>query len=208
MHFIPTYVLAAFLSGLAAPSPSMIARAEDPARAARTAPPLQEAGTGASREPGGLERSMILKAGTEVSLAFAQSLSSKHASVGERVELRVTENVLADGAIVIPAGARVLGTVVEGKKDERYGNAKRLAVRIDYISVKGRRIGLSGEQERKARTSIGPAAAATLGLGLSGLLIYMGHREAWIREGTPAVGYVDEDLAFPPADPAPGPDRP
>jgi len=41
-----------------------------------------------------------------------------------------------------------------------------------------------------------PAAAAAIGLGLSGLMIYLSNREAWIREGTPAKGYIAEDVTF------------
>jgi hypothetical protein len=35
-------------------------------------------------------------------------------------------------------------------------------------------------------------------LGLSGFLIYMNQREAWIREGTSAIGYTEEDMVFTP----------
>jgi len=155
-------------------------------------------------EPGGrgaegaglVSDAVILKGGTEVKLTFAQSLSSKHAAVGERVELRVAENIQADGTVVVQAGARVLGTVVQGKKNEKYGNSKNLAVRVDYIVVRERRVRLTGERQEKAKTNIGSATAATVGLGLSGLMIYMNQREAWIREGAPAAGYIAEDVVF------------
>ncbi len=140
--------------------------------------------------------SVVLKSGAEVNLVFAQSLSSKHATMGEKVELRVAENVLVDGIVVVPAGARVLGTVVQGKKNEKRGNSKNLAVSVDYIVVKDKRIKLTGEQQQKAKSNIGAATAATVGFGLSGLMIYMNNREAWIREGDPAKGYVAEDVVF------------
>jgi len=141
---------------------------------------------------------IILKKGSEVRIAFAQSLSSKHATIGEKVELRVTENVLVDNNIVIPKSARAIGTVTTGKKNEKRGNSKELAVRIDYIVVKEKRISLTGIQQQKPKTNIGAATAATIGLGLSGLMIYMNQREAWIREGTPAIGYTAEDVTFMP----------
>lgn len=147
---------------------------------------------------------VILKGGTEVKLAFAQSLSSKHAAIGERVELRVADDIQADGNVFVPAGARVLGTVVQGKKNEKYGNSKNLAVSVDYIVVRGRRIRLTGERQQKAKTNIGSATAATIGLGLSGLMIYMSQREAWIREGTPATGYIAEDVVFRKSELVPG----
>lgn len=159
--------------------------------AAQQEPEVQDA-----EDIAGAPDSVILRSGTVVNLVFAQSLSSKHAVMGERVELRVSEDVRVDRTVIVSEGARVLGTVVQGKKNEKYGNSKNLAVRVDYIVVKGRRIHLTGEQQQKPKTNIGSATAATIGLGLSGLMIYMNNREAWIREGAPAVGYVAEDVIF------------
>jgi hypothetical protein len=156
----------------------------------------QESKAEEANDHGGLQDAVILRSGTAVTLTFAQSLSSKHATMGEKVELRVEENVKVDHIVVVPAGARVLGTVVQGKKNEKYGNSKDLAVSVDYIVVKGKRIKLTGEHQQKAKTNIGSATAATIGLGLSGLMIYMSQREAWIREGTSAKAYVAEDVIF------------
>lgn len=142
--------------------------------------------------------SIVLRKGAEVKIAFAQSLSSKHATIGEKVELRVTDDVLADNTVVIPKGARAIGTVTTGKKDEKRGNSKELAVRIDYIVVKEKRIPLTGMQQQKSKTNAGAATAATIGLGLTGLMIYMNQREAWIREGTQTIGYTAEDVVFTP----------
>jgi hypothetical protein len=140
----------------------------------------------------------VLKKDSEVKLAFAQNLSSKHAAAGEKVELRVTEDVMAGNIVAIPKGARVIGTVTFGKKNEKYGNSKALAVCIDYIVVKDKKIRLTGMQQQKAATNIGTATAATIGFGISGLMIYMSQREAWIREGTPITGYTVEDEMFMP----------
>lgn len=141
---------------------------------------------------------ILLKKDTEVKIVFAQTLSSKHSTVDEKVELRVAEDVRVGDTIVIAKGTRVLGTVTSGKKNEKYGNSKILAVRIDYVAVKDRRIPLTGMQEQKPNTNIGVAAVATAGLGFSGLMIYMNQRESWIREGTPVVGYIAEDVVFTP----------
>jgi hypothetical protein len=139
---------------------------------------------------------IVLKKGTEVKIAFAQSLSSKHATIGEKVELRVTEDVRVAEKVAIPKGARAIGIVTTGKKNEKRGNSKDLAVRIDYIVVKEKRIPLTGMQQQKPKTKVSSATAATIGLGLSGLMIYMNQREAWIREGTPAIGYIAEDVVI------------
>src|SRR3954470_19505017 len=136
----------------------------------------------------------LLKAKTEVKLAFAQSISSKHAFTGEKVELRVVDDVKVGDLVVIAKGARVLGTVVQGKKNEKRGNSKDLAVSVDYILVDGRKVKLTGTQEQKAKTNPSAATASAIAFGLGGLLIYMDSRESWIREGAPATGYVAEDV--------------
>ena len=198
MRFIATFVLGAIaLSNPGAvPGSSLVVLAQARQQSPEDNAAQQGSKAEEAKDPGGLQGAVILKSGTEVKLMFAQSLSSKHATVGEKIELRVEEDVRVDHTVVVPAGARVLGTVVQGKKNEKYGNSKNLAVSVDYIVVKGKRIKLTGEHQQKAKTNIGSAAAATVGLGLSGLMIYMSQREAWIREGTSAKAYVAEDVIF------------
>jgi hypothetical protein len=141
-----------------------------------------------------VEVSELLKAKTEVKLIFAQSISSKHAFTGEKVELRLADDVKVGDLVVIAKGARVLGTVVQGKKNERRGNSKDLAVSVDYILVDGMKVKLTGVQEQKAKTNAGAATASAIAFGLGGLLIYMDSRESWIREGTPVTAYIAEDV--------------
>ena len=140
----------------------------------------------------------LLKAKTEVKLIFAQSISSKHAFTGEKVELRLADDVKVGDLVVIAKGARVLGTVVQGKKNEKRGNSKDLAVSVDYILVNGKKVKLTGMQEQKAKTNAGAATASAIAFGLGGLLIYMDSRESWIREGTPVKGYIAEDVELMP----------
>ena len=193
MKFLALLILYAVLMNLAGAFPRM-------SLAALTPVPAQEQEPGDDANQGGLPDGVSLKSGTEVKLVFAQSLSSKHAAMGERVELRVAEAVRVNSTIVVPEGARVIGTVVQGKKNEKRGNSKDLAVRVDYVVVKDRHIRLTGERLQKAKTNAGAATAATIGLGLSGLMIYMNEREAWIREGNPVLGYVAEDVVFTPSE--------
>jgi hypothetical protein len=198
MRFVTTFVLSAVIlinPGMV-PGLSFVVLDQAPMQNPEDGAAQQGSEAEEANDRGGLQDVVILRSGTEVKLMFAQSLSSKHATVGEKIELRVEEDVNVDHIVVVPAGARVLGTVVQGKKNEKYGNSRDLAINVDYIAVKGKRIKLNGEQQQKAKTNIGSATAATIGLGLSGLIIYMSQREAWIREGTPAKAYIAEDVVF------------
>jgi hypothetical protein len=198
MRFVTTFVLSAIAltNAVVVPGSSVGALAQAWPQNPEDGAAQQGSEAEEANDRGGLQDAVILRSGTEVKLMFAQSLSSKHATMGEKIELRVEEDVRVDHTVVVPADARVLGTVVHGKKNEKYGNSKDLAVSVDYIVVKGTRIKLTGEHQQKAKTNIGSATAATIGLGLSGLMIYMSQREAWIREGTSAKAYVAEDVIF------------
>jgi hypothetical protein len=198
MRFVATFVLGAAILINPGMVPGLSVGVLAQARTQNSENGVAQQGSKAEEvtDHGGFQDAVVLRSGTGVTLTFAQSLSSKHATMGEKVELRVEEDVKVDHTVVVPAGARVLGTVVQGKKNEKYGNSKDLAVSVDYIVVKGKRIKLAGEQQQKAKTNIGSAAAATIGLGISGLMIYMSQREAWIREGTSAKAYVAEDVIF------------
>ncbi len=145
-------------------------------------------------ETGNAVEQVLLRKDTEVKIVFAQSLSSKHATIDEKVELRIAENVMAGDSVAVPKGARVIGTVTMAKKNEKYGNSKNLAVRIDYIALKDKKILLTGVKEQNPKSNVGVATAATIGLGISGLMIYMNQRESWIHEGTQVVGYIAEDV--------------
>lgn len=135
---------------------------------------------------------------TEVKLRMAQSLSSKHAVIGERVELTVAEELAVDGWVVVPKGTRVLGTVKVGKKRERVDNSHDLLVEIDYIAMSGKHVKLGGRQAGQGKVNKGAAVASTAALGLSGLLLAMDARTAQIPEGTIVKAWVDEDVELPP----------
>lgn len=121
--------------------------------------------------------------GTPIKLKFAQSLTSKHVVVGDRVEMAVAEDLMVDGWVVVPQGTRVLGTVTVGKKKEKYGNAHDLGIQIDYIAMGDRHVKLGGQHSAKGKAGTDTLVAGTFFLGLSGLLIAQENREANIPRG-------------------------
>lgn len=142
--------------------------------------------------------SIRLARGTEVQLRMAQSLSSKHAVVGERVELTVAEDLVANGWVVVPKGTRVLGTVKVGKEKEKPGNSHELVLEIDYIAMGDRHVKLGGREATKGKVNKGTVAASTVAFGVVGLLVSLNARTATIPEGTILPALVDEDIDLPP----------
>lgn len=134
---------------------------------------------------------------TPIKLKFAQSLGPKRAVVGERVEMTVAEDFVADGWVVVPGRTRVLGTVTTGKKKEKAGNSHDLALEVDYIAMGERHVKLGGRQFAKGRTSVDTKVASTIFLGLTGYFLAREARAVTIPEGTVLMAWVDEDIDLP-----------
>jgi hypothetical protein len=114
----------------------------------------------------------ILKEGTEVSLKLAQRLTSKGAVVGEPVELALADDLTVGDAIVVKKGARVLGTVLEGKESEKKSaEAYQLKIRVDFLKAGDVKIKLRGEEAAAGNRNKKAMAAGAVALGVSGLLL-------------------------------------
>ena len=144
-------------------------------------------------------KTVLLAEGTEVSLKLAQRLTARNAVVGEPVELMLAEDLRVGKAVVARAGARVLGTVVEGKATEKRGKAKSLKIRLDFLKVGEARVKLRGEKaadRKSADYKKGEVAAATIIFGVVGLIAGTGSHWA-ILEGTPVAAFVEEGIELP-----------
>src|SRR5438045_2473628 len=72
-------------------------------------------------------KNITVPAGTDVVLAFDQSLTSKHARVGDPVKFHVVDNVMVSGKTVIKAGTPVNGLITKVEKRKHFGvNAKMM----------------------------------------------------------------------------------
>ncbi|MBK6299392.1 MAG: hypothetical protein IPF48_16585 [Sphingomonadales bacterium] len=71
-----------------------------------------------------------LPEGAEVRVATIDELSSKTASAGDTIYMRVIDPVRHNGVIVIPDGARVIGTVVSVRKRALPGD--RASLRLPH----------------------------------------------------------------------------
>jgi hypothetical protein len=69
---------------------------------------------------------VILPASSVIGLQMESTVSSERAHLEDRVEARVTRDVLAAGRVAIPAGARVLGSVTMVDKGGKVKQAARL----------------------------------------------------------------------------------
>ena len=154
------------------------------------APPVQSA------DPKPAE-TVALKEGTEVSLKFAQNLTSKAAVAGQPVELVLAEDLKVFDHVVVKQGARVLGTVTSGKESEKKRQeAKLLAIRVNFLQVGANRIVLRGEKAAEGKRNKDAMVVGTIFFGVSGLIATSGKHYV-IPEGAPLKAYVDQDTELP-----------
>ena len=136
-------------------------------------------------------RAIVVPEGTELSAVTTTALSSKTAAEGDRVSLRVEEDVRVDGVVVLAKGAMVRGTVSEAKAAGRMGRGGKLNLRIETTSlVDGQRIAVRSTKAKAGDDATGTTVALTVLFGPVGLL--KKGSDAVIKEGTPLVLFTDE----------------
>ena len=115
-----------------APSREPSAATSAPARAGTLAPePSIAEASPAPAKPVFVE--VVVPASSVVGLNVVTSLTSETARVEDRVEARVTRDVLADGRVAIPAGTRVIGDVTLVERGGKMKDKARLGVRFHTL---------------------------------------------------------------------------
>jgi hypothetical protein len=76
---------------------------------------------------------VVVPGSAVIGLQVDRSLSSETARVEDRLEARVTRDVMADGHRAIPAGSRMLGSVVLVDRGGKMKDAARLGVRFHTL---------------------------------------------------------------------------
>jgi type IV secretory pathway VirB10-like protein len=76
---------------------------------------------------------LILPASSVIGLQLESTLSSERARLEDRIDARVTRDVLAAGRVAIPAGSRVLGSVTFIERGGKVKERARLGVRFHTL---------------------------------------------------------------------------
>ena len=82
-------------------------------------------------------------AGTAMIVTLDQSVSSKDAQVGQKVDGSVAQDVVANGKTVIPKGSRVSLSVASAQASGRLQTPAKLWLKIDSIIVNGKTYSVS-----------------------------------------------------------------
>lgn len=82
-----------------------------------------------------VEDGFVVDEGTRVPLSMINSVSTKHAAMGDRIYLETVFPILSNGRIVIPPGSYVAGTVTQIKRPGRVKGKGELFVRFDSLTL-------------------------------------------------------------------------
>ncbi len=129
MHTFASLVCVAALGVLAAQAQDSVSR-KPKAEAATT-----EGEAAVSDAPKKASVSFIVEPGTHVPLSLINSVSTKHATEGDRVYLETVFPILVNGRVVIPPGSYVAGTITQVKRPGRAKGRGEFFVRFDMLTL-------------------------------------------------------------------------
>jgi hypothetical protein len=124
--------------------------ANAPAPAPRTPPPPQV---------------ITLPAGTEIRVRLDQDLSSKDSQPGEAFSATVSDDVTANGTVIIPKDSRADGTVVDAKGLGKFKGGALLAVKLDRVHTRWGTYPVETSSISQAEKGKGKRSAAFIGGG-------------------------------------------
>ena len=124
--------------------------------------------------PGGQQAGLpvTVPAGSMLRIRINRGLDSNHIQPGERFDGTVLTDVIAGGAVAIPRGATVQGTVVDAKKAGVFKGHGELALQIENITLGGNVYPLPTQVwQREGRDKTAGTVNSALGLGVLGAIV-------------------------------------
>ena len=148
----------------------------------------------------------ILRVGTVVPLRLSEELTTKGKKlrVGHRFHLEVSEPVMVNGVVVIPAGSPAVGEITDIRNKGMWGKSGHLGARVLYVTVNGRQIRLSGAFDDKGVAG-GVGAVAVSAIVFLPAGFFMTGTSALVPVGTIIKAFTDEDVPLAMAAAAPAP---
>jgi hypothetical protein len=140
---------------------------------------------------------IVVAKDTMVRLMVLNEVNTNSAKPGDRFVLRVDENVVVNGATVIPVGSKAYGEVTRIKANGAVGKAGSVGAKLLYVELGEDRIPISGEGESKGRKEGGGVVMASAIWGPFGLLMKGGPGK--LKAGHIFNGYIPDDLLYDPA---------
>lgn len=150
-----------------------------------------------SSSPAVETETLLIPGNTLVDMELLQEVSTSRSKPDDFFSLVVSEAVLVDGRIAIPAKARAVGQVIDAQKSSVFGQPGKLLITIRYVEFDGQRVPmrLFRPSRGKDHTSEAMAAGCVPLVGLFALFVQGG--EVVLPPGTVITGKVARDSAVP-----------
>lgn len=130
--------------------------------------------------------------GTLIKVENTMLLDSGKEKAGNTVEFILSEPITSGDKVVIPKGARVVGTITEASPSKMAGRKGKLNFSIDYLYLpeSGKPVKLRAQQggDGKSRSNAVIAAA----LVVNPLFLAVKGKNIVVQPGTPFDVYIDE----------------
>jgi hypothetical protein len=135
---------------------------------------------------------LVVPSSSVIGLQVETPVSSDRAQVEDRVDARVTRDVLAAGRVAIPAGSRVIGAVTIVERGGKIKERARLGVRFHtVVMADGRQVPLRTEAIlREGDAPTGESARKIGGAAMGGAILgaIMGGKKGAIIGGATGAG--------------------
>ena len=112
---------------------------------------------------------IVLDAGTSIEISVDQTVSSKDNNSGDRFEASVAEPVVVGEKVVIPKGAKAMGTVTESKSAGRFKGNAAISIALSSLTINGKKYEVHSSEVtesgkgRGKRTAEGAGGGAVVG---------------------------------------------
>ena len=145
-----------------------------------------------------------LTEGTEMVLRLEDTLSSKTANEGDRITVTLVDDVALPNGVVLKAGYRGVGEVVEARSNGAMGKTGKVNIRINYLKVGEQRIRLRGAKSAQGDHRTGTQVVTVVLVGV--FAGFVKGKNITIPKGTMITAFVDQDVEL--ARPFPAPPQP
>lgn len=153
-------------------------------------------GSMSMKTPGSVKTSgnAMLAGGTAVRLEFVTSVNSKTADVGDKIELRLTDDIRDGNTVLVAKGAKAEATITEADKTGIGGAPGNIVFQVNSMNVDGKTIPLKGTASLEGDPKQPNAAMLIPVVGF--FTLFRHGKNAEIKAGTPMTAYVAADTSL------------
>ncbi len=141
---------------------------------------------------------ILLARGTAVPLVFASDVSSKTAEIGDKISLRLADDLKVGDVVVAKKGSSAVATVTEVDKTGMGGMPGEVAFQVNSLQAGNTAIKLTGGAAKEGQDKVGKS----MGLMFVPVVpagIFVRGKNAEINQGAAFTAFVDADTSLAPA---------